>query len=418
MRYVIIGNSAAGVSAAMAIRQHDASSPITILSNEPTWGYSRIATTALIEGFVDKDAVFPWDQRFYEANGLELRRGEAAVRILLREREVELASGSRCRYDRLLIATGSSATPPRMPGSELGGSFTLRTLADAEGIMDRARPGRKALVLGGGPVGVKVAMALGRRGLDVELVVSSQRILSQVLDGPSAELAAADLTAHGITVRFDREVVRLWGRGGAIDWAELSDGSRVNCDLVITAKGVRPNVALARQAGIGVDVGVVVDAELGTSAPGVYAAGDAAQAYDRAWGDYRVSAIWPTAVGEGRVAGANMAGLGYRYLGSVPMNSLPLFGLHCAALGRVEAAGEGCETMSRLDQDSRTYRKLVLRNGRVMGAILVGPKPVDMGVFQSLFNRGATLAQLPASVMDQHFGYAHLMIEISDSRQG
>lgn len=418
MHHVIIGNSAAGVSAALAIRQHDANSAITILSAERMWGYSRIATTALIEGLVDEEALVRWNEAFYEANRLELRRGETAVRILPREREVELASGERCRYDRLLIATGSSAEPPRMASAELGGSFTLRTLVDAERIVDRARPGRKALVSGGGPVGVKLVMALAKRGLDVELVVSSRRVLSQVLDGPSADLVQDDLIAQGIAVKLGREVVRLGGQAGMVGWAELSDGSRVVCDLVITAKGVRPNVALAREAGLTVDVGIVVDEELRTSAPGVYAAGDVAQAYDRAWGKPRVSAIWPTAIGQGKATGANMAGMGQRYLGSLPMNSLALFRLHCAALGRVQAAGEGWETLSRLDRQSRTYRKLVLLNGRVMGAILVAPQPVDMGVFQSLFNRGATLAELPASVVDRHFGYAHLMMEISDSRQG
>ena len=411
VRYIIIGNSAAGVSAAMGIRQVDSNSPITILSDEPTWGYSRIATTALIEGLVARESIFPWTEGFYETNGLDLRRGKAVIRILARDQEVELASGGRCRYDRLLIATGSSARPLDVEGADLRGSFTLRTLADAEAIMDRARLGSKALVIGGGPVGVKACIALAKRGLDVELVVSSRRVLSQVLDGPSADLAAADLTAHGIRVRFGTDVVRLGGRDGSVAWAELSDGSRAACNLVIAAKGVSPNVVLARQAGMDVDRGVLVDDGLRTSVPGVYAAGDVAQAYDLAWEERRVSAIWPTAVIQGQVAGANMAGAGCRYAGNLPMNSLPLFSLHCTALGRVEAAGEGWETLSRLDTDSQVYRKVVLRNGQVMGAILMAPQPVDMGIFQSLFHRGVKLAGLSASVLDRHFSYAQLMME-------
>jgi NAD(P)H-nitrite reductase large subunit len=411
LNYLIVGNSAAGVAAALEIREHDAAGPITILSDERTWGYSRVATTSLIEGSLAREDFFCWDEAFYLGNGLDLRRGARVVRVAPKENQVELASGERLLYDRLLLATGARAVAPDIPGWDLAECLTLRTMADAESILESAQRGRKAIVAGAGLVGIKLATALVKAGLEVELVEIADRILPQMLDRSSAAIAQRELMAHGIRIRTECQVTRIGGRAGQVGWVELTDGESLACDLVIACIGVKPNTELGADAGLAVDRGILVNDAMQTSASAIYAAGDTAQAYDAVWRERRVNAIWPCAVRQGRIAGANMAGSPQRYEGSLRMNSLGIFGLSCMSMGAIDHSRSGFQALVREDADGTAYRKIVLRENRIVGAVLVSRSSPDLGVLASLFRRELDASNLSTHLLDSRFGYAHLLME-------
>jgi NAD(P)H-nitrite reductase large subunit len=248
-----------------------------------------------------------------------------------------------------------------------------------------ARPGGQAVVAGGGLVGIKAAEGLHARGLQVRLVVSSGRLLSQAIDDTGAELVRRAMEAAGFIIHLREDVVALEGQE-KVTAAVLRSGVTVPADVVVVGKGVRPNAAFLQGSGVAVDRGVLVDDYLAATVPGVYAAGDVAQAYDRAWQERRLNAIWGNAVEQGRLAGLNMAGHHTAYRGGIGQNSLVINGLGVISGGMVNPPGAGYEVVTRLAAGRPYYRKAVLQGRRLVGMVAVGP-PDGAGSFQALIGR-------------------------------
>lgn len=370
MKHVIIGNSAAGLSAVRALRVQDPGARITVLSEENCRAYSPVLTTHLVSGEVAEEALYLVPEGFYAGQGVEFL-ADKAVAIDVDRRQVQLASGQMVGYDRLLLATGARPKRPAVPGIDLDGVFVLRTLADARRIKGWIESGASnAVVVGGGPVGIKAAEAFRRRGLRVTLVVASGQVLSRVTDSQGAALVHAHLRSLGISVYLGAELVAIQGRG-KVESVNIGSGQTIPADLVLIAKGVEPNAGLAREAGLHVGRGIVVDPLLRTSNPLVYAAGDVAEAPDALSGRYTVNALWGNAVEQGKIAGRNMAGANCPYGGSMVMNALHLDGLVAISMGRTN--GPGTEAFSVFEPRRRTYRKLVLADGVVAGAVFIAP---------------------------------------------
>ncbi|WXJ93895.1 Assimilatory nitrate reductase electron transfer subunit [Neomoorella carbonis] len=385
MRYLILGNSAAGVTAAGTIRRADPAGEITIVGDEPYPYYARVLTSYYLGGLVTRDRLWLAGEEWYRRQGVKLLTGRRAVAVDTGSRRVGLDDGRELPYDRLLVATGASPQQIDIPGSNLAGVFTLRTLDDAVAIRQFARPGGQAVVIGGGLVGIKAAEGLHARGLQVRLVVSSGRLLSQALDDTGAELVRRTMANAGFTIHLREDVVALEGRE-KVTAAVLRSGVTVPADVVVVGKGVRPNVAFLRGSGIKVDRGILVNEYLATNIPGVYAAGDVAQAYDYAWQEPRLNAIWGNAVEQGRLAGFNMAGHHTAYCGGIGRNSLVVNGLGVISGGIVNPPGEGYQVVTRLDERRSYYRKAVLQGRRLVGMVAVGP-PGGAGGFQTLIGR-------------------------------
>lgn len=395
MRYLILGNSAAGVTAAGAVRRVDPAGEITIVGDEPYSYYARVLTSYYLGGLVTRDSLWLADENWYLRQGIKLLAGRRAVAVDGASQRVGLDDGREIPFDRLLVATGAAPQQINIPGSNLPGVFTLRTLDDAAAIRKFARPGGRALVVGGGLVGIKAAEGLHARGLNVRLVVSSARILSQVLDDTGAELVHRVMTDAGFTIHLREDVVALEGRE-KVTAAVLRSGVTVPADVVVVGKGVQPNVAFLEGSGIEVDRGILVDEYLGTSIQGVYAAGDVAQAYDYARQERRINAIWGNAVEQGRLAGFNMAGRHTPYRGSIGRNSLVVNGLGVISGGIVDLPRQGQDksgasdgdyyVVSRVDKKRLYYRKAVLKGRRLVGMVAIGP-PGGAGGFQSLIGR-------------------------------
>jgi NAD(P)H-nitrite reductase large subunit len=287
---------------------------------------------------------------------------------------VRTSRGQALAYDELLICTGGLPIVPAMPGLDLDGVFTFSRLGDADRLLDRldSSSARSAVVVGGGMIGIKVTDALLKRGLAVTMVELSPRILSAALDETGSLLATRLLQAAGVTVHTEDTVTEIGGSEGRLTGVRLKRAGEVACDALVFGIGVRPNADLARAAGIKVNRGIVVDALMRTSAEDVYAAGDVAEAFDLVVDMNRTVAIWPNAYRQGRIAGADMVGVGRPDRGGVAMNALEVAGVPFMAIGNGNVSGEGYEVAAELDDARSRYRRLVLRGDRLVGAILVG----------------------------------------------
>lgn len=396
MRHVIIGNSAAGVSAALAIRRRRPEDEVVIVSAEIQPYYSRVLLAHFIAGAVRHEDLILADDDFYRAHGFIQVLGSPVVAIEPTKARVVLESGDALgsrdalEYDRLLIAAGSSPKKPEFPGRDLAGIFTLRTLDDALKIRDWIWPGRKAVVTGAGMVGLKVAEALVRRNLKVTVVASSDRVFSQVLDAGAAALVRKGLEAKGIAVITGQDVAAASG-DVRVQRVCLTSGLELPCDILIAGKGVDPNSGPAAEAGIATGQGIVVDGRMATNIDGIYAAGDVAEAYDLAWRKRRINALWPLAIDQGAVAGANMAGDPVEYPGGLAMNSFHWDDIAVITLGVSVPRGDAYRSLETSNPRRGTFRKLVLEGSRLVGATLVGDVR-GAGILRSMIVTGADMS--------------------------
>ncbi len=386
MTHVIIGNSAAGVFAAEAITDRDKDCAITIISDEDSPCYSRCLLPYYISGELSKEELFIRDSEWYKERGIRALFGKKAVKIAEQEKVVILDDGVRIPYDDLLVATGSSIRFPEIGGIDNPMVFGLRTMDDALRILE-ALPGvKRAVVLGAGLIGLKAAYALWKRGVKVMVVEMVGQILPRMLDLPAAKMVEKSLEEKNILVRTGTRATEITGRGNRVESVGLDNGEIIRCDLVICAVGVRPNLQLAEDTTIESKAGILVDQYMRTNVSGVYAAGDVAETVDFLSGERGVNAIWPSAAKEGKVAGCNMAGVAKRCDVELSMNSVDLLGTPIVSIGLIDPQGEEYEVMTASVPEGNVYRKLVLRDGRIVGMLFVGDVE-KAGVVLSLIRR-------------------------------
>lgn len=383
MNYVVVGSSAAGLSAIRAIRKLDPCGNITVVDEESRPAYSRVLLTHYIAGRVAERDLFLVEEAFYRSYGVRTLLGVRAAGLDPGRRHLYLADGRVLDYDSLLVATGARAVVPSW--SRTGGVTGLRTREDAVRIRNAALAGRRVVIVGGGPVGVKLACALLELGVTPTLLASSPRILSQVADREASLMLEQHLLRHGVRVRCGAEVREVAAGPRGTEGVVLSDGSTVPCQLLVVCKGVEPRTELV--AGhLAVRRGVLVDNGMRTSVPGVYAAGDVAESPD-IWGEgTRVSAIWPHAVKQGKVAGTNMAGGRDLFPGVLPRNAMDVLGMPFVSMGLLHVpAAAGWRSVSR--RRGNSYLRLVIRGESVVGAVLLGC-PQLAGPIQAAIRKG------------------------------
>jgi len=366
LNYLIVGGGIAGLTAARRLRALAPSSQVTLVEAEPRPYYLRPGLIAFLAEEKTLADISPFPPSWYEGQGIDFRPGSPAVKLDPAAQRVVLANGETLTYDRLLLACGAEAFRPSIPGANLPGVFTLRSAADAERIRTRAKEAKAALVIGGGWLGLEAARALRAHGLSVTVLERSSWLLSRQLDRQAGEILAARLANQGIEVLVGTECSALTGTSG-VERALLGEGEGLAVELVVISAGIRPRVALAAQAGAEVNRGVVVNDHLATSAPGIYACGDVAEWQGKVYG------IVPAAREQGQVAAANMVEPGSaRYRGTMVQNRLKVAGVDLLCLGDTQPQGGPGEEHRHLDQGRGVYRKLVVRQGRLVGAILLG----------------------------------------------
>jgi NAD(P)H-nitrite reductase large subunit len=385
MKYVIIGNGPAAISAVEAIREVDRHGPIVILSQEPYLTYGRVFLPQVINGDCELNDILTRPEPYYERLGFKVRLGQTATSIDRARKRVCVSGGESIAYDKLLIATGASAIVPEIPGTELEGVSVLRTLDDARNIHTWIDDARHAVVLGAGPVGMHSTEILTRNGVRVSMVVSSEHILSTIAPRSATRVFEEKLSTAGVALEFGRSVREIRGERRVRE-VILDDGRSIACDLVVIGKGVSPNTALVDGIGLTLGEGIRVDSTLRTDDPDIYAAGDVVEGHDIIRKRPRLNAMWPNAVSQGRVAGLNMAGRSAINRGNTNLNTGRFFGIPFAAIGLPQPE---CPEQSTIRlRDGREYGHLVLSSEqrgarRIVGAVLIG-KTDGMGVLESL----------------------------------
>lgn len=334
MRYVIVGNGAAGATAAETLRQHDRQAEILVLSAEPLPMYSRPGLAYVILDEVPFKQIQCRTTTWYEEQCIQLQFGRA-VR-LGPDHKLELHTGQAIRYDKLLIATGARAVPPPYPGADLSGVLYLDTYAGTQELMRQARRGRRGVVIGGGITALEMAEGLAHQGVETHYFLRRDRLWDRVFNDHESRILEERLRAHGIQVHHHTEISAIRpNRRGQVRGVTLSNGQEFDCDLVGVAIGVQPQLELVQGSAITTERAILVNEYLETNVPDIYAAGDCAQVYDRWTGRHTIDILWPSAVAQGRVAALNMLGGRQAYVKSTPFNACLLFGLHITAIGQV-----------------------------------------------------------------------------------
>jgi len=333
-RYLIIGNGAAGVTAAETIRQHDPFGQITVVGAEPYPAYSRPGLAYVLTSDIPKKQVFTRLPQWYDQHRLQLIIG-TAQHIDVSNQRVILADKRAVPYDRLLIATGARATPAPYPGGELKGVVYLDTLDGTLEIMHLARRRRRAVVIGGGITALELTEGLATRGVNTHYFLRKDRLWGSVFNDSESKLLEMKIRSHGVTIHFNTEISEILGKRGKVSGVRLTSGEVFQCDLVGIAIGVKPQLDLVQNTPIQLDRAILVNEYMQSNVANVYAAGDVAQVYDRWTQQHMLDVLWPSAVAEGTAAGLNMVGQRTAYVKDLPFNACLLFGMHITTMGQV-----------------------------------------------------------------------------------
>lgn len=410
-KYVIIGNSAAGVSAAETIRQLDAAGHITIIDAENTPAYTRCLLPRYLDGSRTTEGLRLRSPDFYDRLHLNTYLGCRAEGVDPAAKMVHLEDGRHLAYDRLLVATGGSTAFPPLPGIAAKRVYGLRNLEDAGRILEQARRARRAVIIGAGLVGLEAAWALRRCGLEVTVVEKLPQILPQQFDVPAAAILQQEMQRADIKFILGtgiKEVTAptLWNRGRRN--VVLENGDRLPTELIIVATGTRPNTTLLKGTGVRINQGIAVDKHMATEAPDIFAAGDVVETRDVVTGRIGLTPIWPNAVAQGRVAAYNMAGQVRAYGGMIGMqNTVTFRNVTAVAAGLAQAEDGDYELCTDYRPGQNHYKKLVLHDDIIVGLIMVGDIR-QAGVYAALMRSRCNVARFKTKLLQADFGYGRV----------
>jgi len=379
-RQLIIGNSAAGISAIKGIREKDRSCSITLISAERCNAYSPVLTPYYISRKIPKKSLFFVNHKFYRDHRVKKIWGNKAVAVDPSRQAVYLEDNSRVEYDQLLIATGAS---PILPGPMKSGMHQyvaiLRTIDDADKIITLSKKAQEILIVGAGLLGLQTANAILRPGVKLTIVEYAKHILPEKIDADCSALLQRRLENQEISFFFERAIKGFKKKGKKI-CALTQEGEELKADLIVVGIGVKPNTELAvNGSGIEVKEGILVNDFMKTNIENIFAAGDVTEGKNLISGQRQVIATWPNACAQGRVAGLNMAGYPIRHEGGINENIINLFGMTVASVGLTKHAKGNVEELKYCDLSREIYRKFLLEENRIIGAVLLG-KSEDSGL--------------------------------------
>jgi len=400
---VVVGNGMAGARFAVELRAREPRRPLVVFGAEPGRAYNRILLSNLLAGKADEqDLLLPEPQ-----GAFDLRTGVEVVAVDPVAKTVVASDGSRTRFDVLVLATGSRAVVPPIEGlwkdrsidSLVDGAETFRTLADCRRILAAAERARRAVVVGGGLLGIEAARGLAKRGLEVEVVHARSHLMERQIDVEASRILVETLAGLGVRVRLDAVTSEVVGTR-RVEGIRLEDGTEIPADLLVIACGVRPNPDLAAAAGLTVNRGIVVDDEMRTSDPDIFAIGDCAEHRGTVYG--LVAPAWEQA----RVAAEVISGVqGARYEGSRLVTRLKAPGVELATMGDPSLVGDATDSRTEVvtfaDPARRTYQKVMIRDRRLVAAILLGDVPM-VGALTQIFDRQVPVPSDPRRLLFGH----------------
>jgi nitrite reductase (NADH) large subunit len=364
-RLVVVGNGMAGVACVEQILKHGSKFDITIFGDETHVNYNRILLSSVLAGERASDDITINAIEWYQRHEIDLRVGQRVTAVDAAAKTVTAQDGSVTSFDTLLLATGSSAWMPPIPGVDKHGVFAFRTLDDTRALLDRCRPGTKAVVIGGGLLGLEAARGLQVQGCDVTVVHLMDTLMERQLDPAAGGYVASRIEALGVRLLLGRSTSAIAG-GESVEAVELGDGTRIEADLVVVAAGIRPNVELGRQAGLLVNRGIVVNDYMETSRADIFAVGECVEHNGVCYG------LVAPLLEQGKVLAATITGnRGATYTGTVQAAKLKIMGVDVFSAG-IWTDAPDTEPVRFEDAACGIYKKLVIRGGRLAGVILVG----------------------------------------------
>jgi nitrite reductase (NADH) large subunit len=366
-RLVVIGNGMAGMR---AVEELLSRAPgrynITVIGAESHPNYSRILLSSVLAGEKTFEETVINSRSWYKEQGIRLISGNGATGIGRAARQVTLADGTLIPYDKLLLATGSKPLAPPIPGVGLPNVRAFRDIVDVEAMIEATKSDRRAVVIGGGLLGLEAAWGLKRRGMSVALIHLMPTLMERQLDAAAGELLHRDLDSRGIAFYTNSQTEEIIGADRA-ESVLLADGRRIPADLVVLAIGIRPNIDLARAAKLDVNRGILVGDDMATSDPEIYAIGECIEHNGQVFG--LIAPIWDQA----RVCGAQLAGDATAvYVPPPVFTSLKITGIDVFSAGALAAADEADEEITLHDARGGLYKKVILRDGRIVGSVLYG----------------------------------------------
>jgi NAD(P)H-nitrite reductase large subunit len=409
--YVILGNSAAGLTAIDAIRQRDKTGAITLISKEPEPPYSRVALPYILSREKDIRQITLQEPEYFRAHNVETIIG-TGVAALDAKNKITLEDGRAISYDKLLIATGSTSRVPPIQGIEDADVCYHWTLADTRKLEEQMARAKACFVIGAGFISLLTVSALIKAApLKYTVVEIADQVMPQLLDKTGGGALERGMREKGIDVLLGDSVSVIERRNGAYS-VTLGSGKTFDADMIVCGTGVRPNIDFAKGSGIEIANGIVTNGRQETNVAGVYAAGDCAETHDFLSGERVVHAIWPTAIDQGRVAGANMAGDNQAYPGSLSWNVTELFGLASASVGEFRDR-PGLEPIVFHNAAANIYRKLLLDGNRIVGAVVIGRAEhiQDLGVVQAMIRRKTDISQWKHMLHGERINYGMLAYE-------
>jgi nitrite reductase (NADH) large subunit len=394
MNLVVVGNGMAGIRTIEELLKLDSALyNITVFGSEPHPNYNRILLSPVLTGEQTLQDIILNDPSWYEEHGITLHTGSTVTQINRARKEVTTDDGRTAKYDRLLLATGSKPFMLPVPGADLEGVITFRDIRDVNLMIEAAGKFKTAVVIGGGLLGLEAANGLAARGMQVSVVHLGASLLDRQLDNPAAALLQSSLRSRGLEFLMERQTAAILGDAqGAVCGIRFKDGSEVATDIVVMAVGIRPNTDLAEAAGIYTDRGIVVNDTLQTYDPSIYAVGECVSHRGMAYG--LVAPLFEQA----KVAANHLAQFGIgRYAGSTTSTKLKVTGIDVFSAGEFMGGGD-TEAITLADPVGGVYKKLVIRDDKLIGACLYGDT-VDGAWYFRLIREGKSIAELREQLM-------------------
>lgn len=413
-KIIIIGNGVAGATAAEVIRKNNKDISISVYSDEPYPFYSRIKLPHFLGDEIKQEDTYIYNADWYKEKGIEFYPGTKIKKIEPDKKFIITEKEEKAEYDKLLLATGSTNFVPPIKGREKKGFFTLRTIKDVLSIKEYSQKNKNAILIGGGLLGLEAARGLRVRGLDVTVVEFFPRLLPRQLDEKGAKVLQQLIEKVGIKITLNAQSEEVIG-GDMVSGLKLKDGRSIDCDLIIISAGITPRIEIAKEAGINVNKGIIVNERFETNIKDIYAAGDCAEFQGRIYG------LWTASTEQGTVAGNNISGVDTIYKGTIPSNTLKIIGIDLTSIGVVNpeiiplTKGEisltpplekgekwGFKELIREDGSDDIYKKLVIKDGKIVGAIILGDTK-EVRTVTKLIKNGIDISKYEDRLGDSKF---------------
>jgi nitrite reductase (NADH) large subunit len=401
MKVVIIGFSLAGYTASRYILMNAPKTEIEIFNEDKYPYYPHPSLYGVLSGESSVDSILLHQAKWYEERGIKLHLGVSVKSIKADDKEIVLVNGERVSYDKLLLANGARPFIPPLKGADKNGVFALRTIDDALTIREYAKGKKNAVVIGGGLLGLEASEALGKLGLKTTVLEFAPWLLPRQIDREGSDMLISEFEKRGAKIRCGAQTEEIIG-DTKVSGVKIKDGDTIPAQLVIFATGIRSNIELSKEAGINVNKGVIVDDYLRTNFEDIYAAGDVAEHRGRVYG------IIPATTDQAQIAAANMIGKETIYSGTVALNTLKVAGIDLTSIGIVNPETQEYEQIRKMDAEKCLYKKIVLKNGKVVGSILIGDRK-SVKPITEIITEGISVEEVKNELLKEDFNLKKIL---------